>query len=444
MANSTPTSLSGLFKKVYVDKIKDLLPKGFPMSEMIKFEERFKNGSSIQVPVNLTHENGITLGGQGSSEVTFESAKTGIIKQAEVVPYELFLSSGILTAVLSRATSQGPQSFEAASKNRVKANIKSHQRLREHFMVYGQDENGIGRDADGFSGSWGGATITDGDGSITADGVTYTFVSGVDVSNKAILLNPADLASGILLGSEGLEVQQLNASTDAVLTADMAIVSVNTTLGIVTFDKAPDATDVESKLVITGQEESLEMAGAKKILTNTGSLFGINASTYSLWKGTVYDVDSGKLTFEKIIDAVSKACDRGLDSDVVCLVSHASWADLISEQAALRNYDSSFSPDESANGSKGLKFHFVNGSITIKASRFIRRADAFILNENDWHLYGSSDISMKVPGLEDNELLQKPINSNVFVFRSYSDSVLFCDRPSASVYLKNIDPDAAS
>src|SRR6056297_863581 len=425
MANANTTNVAGLFKKVYVDKIKDLLPKGFSIQEAIKFEERFKNGSSIQIPLNLTHENGLTLGGQGSSEITFESAKTGILKQAEVVPYEMFLSSGILTSVLSRAANQGPQAFEQASKNRVKANIKSHQRSREHFMLYGQDDNGLARDAHDFTGSWGGATITAGDGSITADGVTYTFVNGVDVSNKAILLNPYDLASGMLLGSEGMEVQQLNASTDAVLTADMVIVSVNTTLGIVVFDKAPDASDLESKIVITGQEDSGEMIGAKKILTNTGSLFGISAATYGLWKGTVYDCDDGKLTFDKLIEAVSAACDRGLDDDVMCFVSHATWAGLISEQAALREYDSSFSPDETVNGSRGLKFHFVNGSITIKPSRFVRRSDAFVMNLMDWHLYGSADISMNVPGLEDNELLQKPITTNAFVFRSYSDSQVF-------------------
>ena len=440
--NSSLTTISGLFRRKYTD-LSDVLPKGFPMQECVKVATGVKDGESIQVGVQLSHENGVSFAGSDSA-ITFNDAQSGVIKQASINSVEQFVSTGILTSALSKAANQGEQAFEAATKNRVAANIKSHMRFREHVMLYGRDAGGIGR-VSYSDATFRGVDFTDGTGTI--GGITFT--NGVNVTSKHILLNPDDIASGLWLGSEGLEVQQIITSSGAVADSGSAagkVVSVDIRNGIVKVDFTPVAATGESShhLALIGQTSSLEMIGAKKILTNTGSLFGIDASVYSLWAGSNKAI-TGKLTFEKLTSAIEEACDMGLDRDVEVQVPFETWSDLLNEQSALRDYDSSYDPSKVSNGAEKIEFYFVNGKIRVVPNRFVRRSEVFILADNDWNLYGAAtDIGMKVPGADGEDLIVQPITSNVYTFRSYSASQVFCHAPRRSLLLTGINPEATS
>lgn len=445
--NNTTTA-AGIFKKVY-EKVSDIQPKGFPMQEVVApFEEKKKAGSSIEIPTVLSMENGVSMG--DGSEITFADAQAGIIKAASVVPHELFVSSAILTSVLSRAAAEGEQAVKQASKHVVANNLKSHMRFREHNMLYGQDSYGIGR-VSYETKTWRGASLTAGAG--TVGGVTFS-TGGINAGAKKILVNTSDFAPGLLIGAEGMEICQRVTSGDAIADTGSAtgkIVSVDLTNGIIEVDFTPIAATGASSHYLQLKNagtlaSAVAMVGAKKIMTNTSSLFGIDAAVYGLWKG-VNDssIASGvKLTYARLLDAVSLVVDRGCDKDLVVLVGGETWNDLIAEQMALRNYDSSYKPTEMMNGAQAIKFQFLNGTISIQHSRFVRRSDCFVFAKGDWKLYGSADISMKVPGLDDGELLVKPITSNSFTFRSYSDSQIFCAAPCHSLLISGIDPSSAS
>ena len=74
-----------------------------------------------------------------------------------------------------------------------------------------------------------------------------------------------------------------------------------------------------------------EFAGLHKIMTNTGVLFNIDAAQFSLWKANEYDCSPSTpsaLSFDKIQEAITLSVEKGLDSDVVCLVSTKTWADV--------------------------------------------------------------------------------------------------------------------
>ena len=438
-SNSSLTTIAGLFKRKYAD-LSDVLPKGFPMQEAVKVASGVKDGESIQVGVQLSHENGVSFAGS-DSQITFNDAQSGVVKQASINSVEQFVSTGILTSALSKAAGQGDQAFEAATKNRVAANLKSHMRFREHVMLYGRDTYGLGR-VSYSSATFRGVSFTAGAGTI--GGVTFA-TGGVNTSSKHILLDPDDIASGIWLGSEGMEVEEVETSGGTSV-ASGKVVSVDIRNGIVKVDFTPTAatSDGSHVLKLKGQRSSLDMIGAKKILTNTGSLFGIDASSYSMWAGNNKAI-SGKLTFAKLTDAIEQACDFGLDRNVEVQVPFETWSDLLNEQAALRDYDSSYDPSKAKNGAKSLEFHFVNGMIKIVPNRFVRRSEVFVLAENDWNLYGASaSISMKVPGADGEDLIVAPITTNVYTFRSYSASQVFCHAPRRSILLTGINPEATS
>lgn len=435
---STPTSISGLFKKVYAD-LKDILPEGYAMQEFADFDSAQKQGESINYAVHLTHENGITLAGSTGDEVTLEGAESGIVRQASIKGCETFLASSLTTATISRSSGDGEKAFKSATKDRVKANIKSHQRFIEQMCLYGQDAFGIGRVAY-FTGAWRNASFTDGTGSL--GGVALT--NGVNVAAKKILLNPADFATGMWIGAEGLPVRQRAIGGAVVGTGK--VVRVDLRNAIVEVDFTPVASSASAshclELVNQNAASGKDFIGAKSILSTTGTVFGISNVDFGIWKGSTVDMGGVKMTFPRLMDVLTEAHGKGLDSDVLVLVNFESWTDLMTEQAALRKFDESYVPTEAVNGMKGITFHSVNGLVTVKPSRFMRRSDALVLAKGDWKRVGSSDIQMGVPGAE-GDLLIKPISTNAYRYMSYSDQALLCLCPAKSVYVSGIVPESA-
>lgn len=436
---STPTTVAGLFKKVYATTA-EVLPDDGELDGLAPFEAGKKVGQSIAYSIPLTHENGLSLFGSSGDVQTFADAQAGVVREASLTPCETFVSSALSTATLSRAASEGERAFKQASRDRVIRNIKSHRRFLKHMMFYGRDSFGLGR-VGYFTATWQGVAFTNGGGTLAGT----AFTAGINAGAKKILLNPADLATGIWLGAEGMEVRQR--AIGGSVAASGVVTAVDLKNGIITVDFTPVAATAASshclELLNQNGASGLDFLGAKGILTTSGSLFGIDNSVYGIWKGGEESI-TGKLTFAKLIDALMVACNRGLDKSVKVVVSYDSWADLMTEQAALRDYDSSYKPSEAKQGFGGIKFESINGSIEVMPSRFVRRSDAFVFAEGDWRRIGSSEITMKVPGVDDGELIVKPITTNAFTFRSYSDQALICLAPSQSMYLSGIDPLSAS
>ena len=408
-------NISGLFKKRYA-KLTDILPDNgyWMLKEIAPFEAKEKNGASVEVAVNLTHENGYTLGGSTGAVVTFNSPASGAVKQATITPSEFFLTSALSTAAISRAAKEGEQAFEQATKNRVKQNLKSHMKFAEHACLYGQDAYGLGA-----------CDVTADDGG---------FTNGIDVTNKKFELSFATFSVGVWLGAEGMTIEQVKANDSIVAVGTVTAVDIENR--IITVSGTPEA-DTGSHLQLVDQDNSTDMIGAKYILDTAGTVFGISNASYGLWKGSEYAV-GGNLTFAKLMGGLELAASKGLDADVTVLVPFHAWKQLLTEQAALRDYDSSYQPTEMNNGSKAIKFYFHTGMVEIKPSRYVRNGDAFIFENDAWKRYGSSDISMKIPGIDDGELIVKPVTTSAFYFRSYSDQQIFCHAPAHSVYLSGI------
>ncbi len=171
-----------------------------------------------------------------------------------------------------------------------------------------------------------------------------------------ITIGQAEWADGIWSGSENMPIEWaatglagpvLGTGTISAVDLDTRQLTVVLATGI-----APVATDVLFPKGAFGNE----FAGIHKILTNTGSLFGISATTYNLWKGNSYNA-SGALSFNKLQDAIALGVRKGLESDVKVFVNPLVWADLLNDQAALRQYDSSYSSAKAENGAKSIMFH---------------------------------------------------------------------------------------
>ena len=223
--------------------------------------------------------------------------------------------------------------------------------------------------------------------------------------------------------------------------ASATIASVDLTAKTITLsasDAAVAAAVVAGDRILHKGAKSKEFAGIHAILSNTGTLFGISASQFDLWKGSSFaPTSTSVLSFAILQQAISKGVEKGLDTDVMVLVNPGHWDDLLTEQAALRMYDSSYSSSQAENGSKAIKFHSQNGMVEIVPSIYVKEGYAYVLCVEDWVRVGSTDVTFKRPGQEGNFFRELEDHAG-YELRCYTDQAVFCSRPGRSVLISNL------
>jgi hypothetical protein len=262
-----------LFKKKY-GEISNLVPQGFPFSEMVKYNQKQKIGESYNEAVILTSENGWTLGGSAGDVFEINPAKAGAVKQATINAYVTVLNSIVPWSVLSRSAGGGEEAFVDGTKHIVGNNLKSHMKLLEIMSLYGQSADLLGY-VSYATATYRGVSLTTGTG--TVGGVAFT--NGVNTSSKAIMMAPGSFAAGIWVGSEGATVHQVNSS--GVIVASGELLSIDSDNGILYVDFTPvvASSTTSHRLCFDGMQLTNDMIGVNKIMTNTGTLFGISAAT---------------------------------------------------------------------------------------------------------------------------------------------------------------------
>lgn len=351
-------------------------------------------------PVVLGQEHGITFASSTEDAFTLNAPIAGQIEDAQVRGNALVLRSAIGYKAAS-ASMSGAAAFEQATKFLVGNMLRSVTKKLEIEMLYGQ--------------------------------VGYGVVSAT--SGATITIATAEWAPGIWAGAEKMPIEIRNAA-GGTSRGTANVVSVDFDTKIVTLDALPAgtvATDVVWHLGAYGKE----FAGIHKIITNTGVLFNIDASVYTLFKGNTYSAGSAALSFAKVQEAVAKAVEKGLDNDVMVLVNPLTWSDLLTDQAALRMYDSSYSSSKMESGARELKFHGQNGMIEIVPSIYCKQGYAYVLSTDDMVRIGSSEVTFKRPGKE-GDFFRELENAAGYELRCYCDQALFTHSPAKNVLIKDI------
>src|SRR5688500_1791055 len=113
---NTVTTLNGLFKTVYADKLLDLIPDFGILQKYIGFEGADKEtGNFYAQPVALSQEAGFTYLGTSGDVASLGDAIRGQTKEAQVYGSELVLRSQISYGALARASKSGVKAFKRAS-----------------------------------------------------------------------------------------------------------------------------------------------------------------------------------------------------------------------------------------------------------------------------------------------------------------------------------------
>lgn len=396
-------TLNGLFKEAYADKLKELIPDGVKLLNKIKFMSKDKQpGNFYHQPVILGMEHGVTFASSDEDAFNLLPPIAGVIKDAQVKGNPLLMRSVLGLVSAGRAAQGGQKAFMDATKFLVANMLRSMAKKLEIEMLYGQV---------GYA--------------------TVASASGADIT-----ITTAEWAPGIWAGAEKMPIEIRNAAGTTVR-GSASVQAVNMDTRVITLDAAIPGV-VSTDVIWHKGAYGNEFAGIHRILTiSSGTLFNINVGDYNLFKGNTYSAGSAALSFTKLQGAAARAVEKGLDGKLLCLVNPRTWANLLSDQAALRKYDSSYSSAKAENGSKAIVFHSQNGEIEIEPSIYVKEGYAYLLSLEDWSRVGSTDMTFKRPG-QDEQFFKDLENSAGYEMRLYTDQALFCCAPGKSTLVNNI------
>lgn len=423
------TSLNGNFKNVYGDKIMDLVPESDILyrNDRIKFvSKKGREGLQFNQPVLLSLPSSATWGLNGPTLNTPIAMQMG----NAVVTGSAITMRDVLSYDSAARAASSEAAFEGTVGLVLRTLFKAHAKFAEIDLLYG---NG---------------SITS--GISLAQSTTVTQAGGAG-TNVTVTVTYGTWAPAIFSGFQ-----------NAVLDAYVAGVKLNTNAGlqIVSINVVPASSSVGGTMVLTGNATDLDavyaatgstaidfywqsaygnnMVGIAGILRNTGSLFGISAASYDLWQSNSFDCASTQLTFAKLQQAVALGVSRGLDENVMALVSPVTFADLVNEQAGARRYDSSYAPKKNENGSEALTYWGPAGKIEVIPHMFVHQGEGFVVPPAELIKVGPLDhISPTLPGIDGDIFFQSPTQASYEV-RLFSDFGLLNNMPAKSVYLSSI------
>lgn len=412
----TTTTLSGMFKDVYEDKIVNLVPESSILQKRIKFVENDKReGRILHQPVLLALPSGLTF---GLGAVTLNNPIASTMGDAQISGAGMTLADRITYDVAAKAASGGVRAFVEATELIVDALTQSMSKFIEIELLWGNSPLG----------SLGQSTVCAG------SGTTGTFT-----------IDTAEWATGIWGGLENMSIDVYKTSGTVKVNTNAAVVvtAVNPSTGVISF--SGNATDVTAINGNNGTAQQLypllavgnEMSGFYKILSNTGSLFNIDASIYALWQANTYSFGSTAANFGKIQSMVALGTARGLMEDVAVFVNPTTFANIVTSQAGARRYDGSYKSKELENGAQGLTFWGPNGRIELVPHIFMKQGYCMALPLKRCQRTGATDLTFTLPGMPGEFFLQSP-TVTAYELRCYTLQAAFLNSPFKGILGNNI------
>jgi hypothetical protein len=425
--NQSGATLAGLFKQVYSTEVRDAIPAFSILQSRVPFSKAQLLGDKYHLPVVLSDEHGFTYGGNTASNYSLNSGIAMQLQDAQVASSELTLQSGISYGAVSRAQNKGEQAIESAVRLLIERMKASASKRVEIELLYGASVSGLGV-----------ISTTSGTGTSRV----YTILSSTWANGIWAGMENAQLDCYYNTGTTG---SQLNSNAAVVITS---ISVANKTISV--SGNATDLTAIDAQVGSTvGTSATFyfygaygnEMSGIDVILTNTGSLFNISASTYNLWQANIYDCSSAQLTMGKVLSGLSVAVGRGLMDDVALFVNPDSFANLVADLSAQRRFDGSYKNKKGETGFETIEFYGQNGMIELIPHAMVKSGDAFAFPLDLVKRVGSTDVSFRgeMVGGEMEYLFQNT-STNGWTCRAYTDQAIFIEVPAQCVKFKNIVP----
>lgn len=410
------SALNGNFKDQFHKEVVDQMPDFVLLQKdgFISWVPSDKmNGELYSIPTLLRSSQGVSYLGEAGAAATLQDAVAAVMKEAQVKGTEINVRGRLTYKTLAAASAAGPKAFKKASSWLVEdlGNV-AYTRL-EISALYGQSGLGVIESYTNVSGSTYDVVVTE-----------ASFASGIwTPSEGAVLEVLDDSAAGLKIGDRTLTITKVTVSSRTLRVTQGGSTGTPAANDVLVFKSASAATSG------AGADTWNEMVGLyKQITATTGTLFNIDKSAYTLIQGNTKS-SVGALTKAKIIDAAMLTVDKGNMSNLKCLVGTKAWSKLAQEDLALRQYDSSYSPEKAKSGSRSLSYEYVGGSIEVVCHPCVKNGEFFLLNPDDVIWCGATKVTFELPSRNEEFFLYIP-DTNTVELQCMADAAIYHMRPS--------------
>lgn len=410
-STSGPVQLAGDFKNLYQNSgLVDAIPTWAIIQDRYKFEEAESLGQYYIFGITLQKEHGATYApssGASSGPQTLNASIAGFVAQVQVEGFSIYMRSRLSYDAAAKASRAGKKAFAQAYGAVLKNLKESHQYRLELSMLYGRD--GLGQVTGNTSGA---LTIS-----------AATWATGIWA---------AGLKDAILEAWDGV------GTTATQHNGDLTISAVDVSNKTVTVTGTNAAVVANDWLYFKGARTATahnECPGLYRILTNTGTLFNVNAASYDAWKAQSYNV-GGNLSMTSIMQASALGMSYGLERGLL-LCAPEKFAQLGVDEAALRRYVNDSDAKRTKRGVKGVEFMMGPVDIEVMAHPFIRQGSPMLIPDEHVHRVGATDITFGMPG-SDEPMEVHVTDTTALEIRSMSDQGVYIERPAHSVLLTGV------
>jgi len=401
MAANTPTTLASRLKEQFNGDISQLVPGSAELVKL-KFRRDIELGKSAVFDCQLSDELGFTV---GQGEMTLNGNINQSAARATVDAYSLVLQSNVSYDLISRASSE-KKAFAKFVDSKFIPMTESFQRRQEILHMWGRDS--LGR------------------------------VSAI--STGVITITEGSFCPTLWLGLKGAVIEAWTAKTGGSQhNGDLTITAVDVANRTVTVSGTSSSVAADDYLFFKGTQDAGHY-GLMSIAKNTGSLFGISASTYELWKGNSYDVGTSALTLGKLLQAAALAANKGCKEKLKALVPVSAFQSLVADEAALRMYGA-FSK-KAENGFENISFYGASGELEIVPYHFMKAGEFILFPERWTYILGSTEMTTQLA--KDGDMIFDLEATSSKQIRLFSDVQIFCERPGYLVYGSRSDGKALS
>lgn len=418
MAAETITTLDGFFKIRYADKLEDLVPDFNDFAGVIPFKSRPKLGKQINFPARVKRAQGFTFAA-GGDDFTINAAVPGKTVEAVASQYSYVMRDRISYDVAAAATSS-EDAFGDAVDEIVRDMTNSMAFHRELSIFYGQKAIGL------------------------------TAEAGASATSHTYTMSKASSAIGLMLQLDGASfdvydptlVTKRNATGALVMSAPTLDADNQTVIVTLTGAAADNlAVQVGDAFVPRGWVGG-SMIGIKKIAENAGSLYGIDAAAYPLWKANTFNVGSVEATMLAITRAAGVQVQRsGRKGKVLkAFCSFPTFNDLSNNLAALRRFGDSMKTKVELGTMGKICFYGPGVAIEIEPSALIWNSELYMAEWDSFERIGATDLTFTLPGSspESPKFFENVADAAAYEIRGYWRQLVRPKRPACLTQLTGI------
>lgn len=417
---NTLTSLNTEFKYIQ-DKAQSLLPENAVLMRLIpEITEATKEGRKYLVPVQLSHENGVTFG--DGTVFALNNASAAVYSEIAVDANPIVLLTQISESVANRMANS-KQTFITEASLRAQVMYDSLARYLEISMLYGQSATGLATNQ-------------------TAGTATSSTV-------ETFAITVGTWAPGIWAGAVGASLQffqsaaLVSSGTDSVFTVtkvdavNKKLVVTGSSTGCTALHSAL-GTSTPTYLCWNGAGGTTgingnDMLGLDGQIAASATFFGIDPTVYPLWQGQSYSCSSASLTMSKVLAGAALAVAvGGLNTDATLMVGAATYGNLNADQAALRMYDQSYDSKDNESGSEALTYVGPNGKIKVVVNNIVKDGEAFLVPDKHLKRVGAKELSFERPGQKDQFFQEIPGFAG-YSLRAGAEFAVLLERPAQAV-----------